>query len=213
VHPDHLGTPRVATRSVAVGGAATGPNAVNKAVWRWDSDPFGTSLDNSKPNENPQQVTGTQTQIQAASFKVNNRFPGQVFDAESSKSYNYFRDYDPSIGRYTESDPIGLTGGLSTFTYVRADPLGRSDSSGLLLDGKPGGGGGEDGASGACKLIAQIPMHTSAVATVLGIKWWCIYLCKTAECPPKVSIHQRASVWKWGCPDFLPLQQTVSLPN
>ena len=138
VHPDHLGTPRVATRSAAVGGATTGPNAVNKAVWRWDSDPFGTSLDNSKPNENPQQVTGTQTQIQAASFRVNNRFPGQVFDAETSKSYNYFRDYDPSIGRYMQSDPIGLFptvidahATLSTFSYVAGNPMTAIDPSGL----------------------------------------------------------------------------------
>ena len=138
LHPDHLGTPRVATRSVAVAGATTGPNAVNKAVWRWESDPFGTSGATgaggsaaSAPNENPQQVTGTQTQIQAASFKLNNRFPGQLFDAESSKSYNYFRDYDSSIGRYVESDPIGLRGGPNTFGYVGQNPTSRRDEFGL----------------------------------------------------------------------------------
>jgi len=132
VHPDHLGTPRVSTRSVAVGGASTGPNAINKAVWRWDSDPFGTSIDNSKPAENPQQVTGTASQVAAASFRVSNRFPGQVFDAEGGKQYNYFRDYDSAIGRYVESDPIGLRGGLSTFVYVGQSPTAGKDPTGLI---------------------------------------------------------------------------------
>ena len=140
LHPDHLGTPRAMTRSQPVAGATTGPNAVNKAVWRWESDPFGTSGATgaggsaaSAPNENPQVVTGTQTQIQAASFKLNNRFPGQLFDAESGKSQNYFRDYDSSIGRYVESDPIGLKGGVNTFGYVLANPIRNKDPRGLLV--------------------------------------------------------------------------------
>ena len=49
--------------------------------------------------------------------------------------YNYFRDYDPSIGRYLESDLIGLQGGLSTFGYVAGAPLRFSDPLGLILCG------------------------------------------------------------------------------
>jgi RHS repeat-associated protein len=57
--------------------------------------------------------------------------PGQYYDAETGKHYNYFRDYDPSIGRYVESDPIGLRGGISTFSYVGGRPITGIDRLGL----------------------------------------------------------------------------------
>ena len=61
--------------------------------------------------------------------------------ASGRAHYNYFRDYDPAIGRYTESDPIGLAGGeWSTFNYVGSDPLLLIDTTGLA--GVPGGGKG-----------------------------------------------------------------------
>lgn len=50
---------------------------------------------------------------------------------ESGLNYNYFRDYDPSLGRYIESDPIGLKGGLNTFGYVGGSPLIFADLLGL----------------------------------------------------------------------------------
>ncbi len=40
-------------------------------------------------------------------LNFNTRFSGQHFDSESGLHYNYFRDYDPEIGRYIQSDPIG----------------------------------------------------------------------------------------------------------
>ena len=41
--------------------------------------------------------------------------------------YNYFRDYNPSTGRYQRSDPIGLWGGPKTYGYAGANPLWFSD--------------------------------------------------------------------------------------
>ena len=70
----------------------------NQALWRWDSKPFGES-----------QPTGTLT--------YNLRFPGQYYDSETQTHYNYRRDYNPATGRYIQSDPIGIDGGVNTYGY------------------------------------------------------------------------------------------------
>jgi RHS repeat-associated protein len=109
VHADHLGTPRVITRP-----------SDNKVVWKWDSaEAFG----NNVPNENPSAL---------GAFTYNLRMPGQYFDRETGTFYNYFRDYDPQLGRYVQSDPIGLRGGLNTFAYAKGSPLKYGDPLGLV---------------------------------------------------------------------------------
>ena len=57
--------------------------------------------------------------------------PGQYYDAESGLHYNYFRTYDPELGRYLTSDPIGLDGGVNTFGYVGSNPVMIADPYGL----------------------------------------------------------------------------------
>jgi RHS repeat-associated protein len=50
---------------------------------------------------------------------------------EARQHQNYFRDYDPAVGRYIESDPIGLNGGINTYAYVGSMPTMRVDPRGL----------------------------------------------------------------------------------
>lgn len=108
VHPDHLGSPRMIT------------DAAKKVVWRWDNlEAFGsTGL-----QEDPDQDT--------KKFKFNLRFAGQYHDLESGLHYNRHRDYDPLTGRYVQADPIGLSGGISLYSYVSGNPLSFIDPLGL----------------------------------------------------------------------------------
>jgi RHS repeat-associated protein len=102
IHNDHLGTPKMMT------------DESRKVVWSISTTPFGetqTSMFNSE--DNPL------------------RFPGQYWDLETGYNYNYFRDYDPSLGQYIQSDPIGLNGGVNTFGYVLGNPLKFFDRFGL----------------------------------------------------------------------------------
>ncbi len=107
IHADHLNTPRAIT------------DASNKTYWSWASDPFGTTAANDD-------VDGDGNKL-----AYNLRFPGQYYDQETNLHYNYFRDYDPATGRYVQSDPIGLAGGLNTYVYVGSNPLLYVDRFGL----------------------------------------------------------------------------------
>jgi RHS repeat-associated protein len=115
LHTDHLATPRRAS------------NANGQVVWRWDSTPFGETSPAQDPDGN------------GLATIVNLRFPGQYYDSESGLHYNYFRDYDPQTGRYVESDPIGLAGGLNTYGYVEGNPITFDDPLGLSKSNRGGG--------------------------------------------------------------------------
>jgi RHS repeat-associated protein len=65
------------------------------------------------------------------------RFPGQMFQAESGLYYNWFRQYDPTTGRYTQPDPLGVADGPSRYAYVGNDPLQQVDPNGLTVGFTP----------------------------------------------------------------------------
>jgi RHS repeat-associated protein len=103
IHPDHLGTPQKAT------------NSSKAVVWTGNYDPNG-------------KVTPT------TSITMNLRMPGQYADA-TGFYHNGFRNYNPTSttggGRYLESDPIGLMGGINTYIYGLDNPYKNVDIKGL----------------------------------------------------------------------------------
>ena len=74
-----------------------------------------------------------------------------------SMQINNFRDYDPEIGRYIESDPIGLYGGINIYYYASGNPLLYSDIYGLFFD-SPSVYGGIFVALGAGGLLLGSPV-------------------------------------------------------
>jgi RHS repeat-associated protein len=58
------------------------------------------------------------------------RFPGQWADPAANYFYNTMRDYDPTLGRYLSSDPIGTEGGRNRFSYAGANPQNLVDPTG-----------------------------------------------------------------------------------
>lgn len=149
VHSDHLNTPRLVTQP-----------SNNAERWRWDSDPFGTTM----ANENPATL---------GVFKYNLRFPGQQYDGIAGLYYNYFRDYDAGTGRYVESDPIGLDGGLNTFVYAGANTLSYFDASGESPIAIP-----------LAELCLGNPACAVPAGAATGVALTCLFnpdLCKTAS--------------------------------
>lgn len=114
IEPDHLGSPRVVVDPVR-----------NVAVWSWSLK--GEAFGNTAPNQDPDG--------DGAALVLDMRFPGQRFDAASGLNQNYFRDYDSATGRYGQSDPLGLRGGISTYAYVGLNPFYASDLFGLESPG------------------------------------------------------------------------------
>jgi RHS repeat-associated protein len=123
VHSDHLNTPRRLS------------NDSGQAVWQWSYSAFGedkpTTARNRFANLDTTPNPGT-TSISEVKFNL--RYPGQYADEESGLFYNGYRTYIPTLGRYTQGDPIGLRGGWNRFGYVGANPLSYVDPKGLQAE-------------------------------------------------------------------------------
>ena len=156
LHPDHLGTVRAIT------------DTSQRVVWRWDSTPFGDTL----PKEDPDGDGDGQA------LRFNLRFPGQYFDTETGLHYNYFRDYDPATGRYVQSDPIGLRGGLNTYAYVGGNPVVSADPLGLIL--------------------WKGTMTSTGGAFVLGKSYFTFVLHSECHRFKRVSVRVEAEAWTIG---------------
>ena len=89
-------------------------------IWEWalTGEAFGADAANEDPDDD------------GVAFGFAFRFPGQQATAEGL-NYNFQRDYDAGVGRYVQSDPIGLEGGINTYQYANGNSLGVTDAAGL----------------------------------------------------------------------------------
>ena len=103
-------------RSDHIGRPAFATDATGAVVWDAGYKPFG-EVDAS---------TGV---------PMNLRFPGQWFSTESDLNQNWMRDYDPTLGRYIQADPLGLVDGASVYGYARQAPNRYVDPRGEFVCG------------------------------------------------------------------------------
>ena len=102
VHTDQIGTP-VEVRDEA-----------GEIVWQAEIAPYGAAT------------------VRTKGIELNLRFPGHYHDVETGLHYNRFRYYAPTLGRYLQSDPIGVEGGLNLYAYPDR-PLDTVDIRGRWL--------------------------------------------------------------------------------
>lgn len=110
MHWDHLGS------------AVAGTDTSGLISWQEDYTPFGES------RQNP------------AGIQDNESYTGHIQDTDTGLTYMQARYYDPAIGRFLSTDPVGFIEGGPTYfnryAYVGNNPINMTDPTGEV--GLPG---------------------------------------------------------------------------
>jgi len=178
IHADHLNTPRLVTS-----GSGT-------PVWRWDqTEPFGDNLPNEDPDGNS--ILG----------HLPLRFPGQYFDKETGLAYNMARDYDLGLGRYIQSDPIGLMGGLNLYAYVEGNPLGNADPSGNMSAAGAAAAAGATTLALICVSDPKCRQQAACLLKYLADIALCTYvgICPSGDQEATMACFRRAAIAYRAC--------------
>ncbi|MGE0721911.1 MAG: RHS repeat-associated core domain-containing protein [Novosphingobium sp.] len=129
VHTGHLAEPLLVTDAAG---------AVVSSITR---DPWGNAI------------------LLAGTAAIRLGYPGQWHDGTSGLYQNWHRDYDPTLGRYMETDPIGLAGGTNLYAYVGGNPVNVVDPRGEF--GLPGLVGGA-----ALSIGSQVAVNMASGASL-----------------------------------------------
>jgi RHS repeat-associated protein len=106
--------------------------------WKWEQvEAFGNNL----PDENPSSL---------GVFLFELGMPGQIRDRETGLFYNLQSDaYNPSVGGYTQPEPLGVAGDINLYRYARSNPIAFIDPDGRQAAFGAGGGGAATGGFGS----------------------------------------------------------------